>query len=328
MKLQSWNRFKASALAVEPELMGRSLSFSHGGTSVTIKLPPLERVGDHHDEDALAVRGAWNSNTGEAIYFHVNAVDVVTACESEVDLPEAILQCNPNAYELIDEGRQITLNAIAASASAVASSAFEYWVSLVRRVTGFHRLGREMRVGYASGWPTYLHECATDRSVWTEGMHIVVQGAHRITDREWQQVAVHASSGDQPPLHIVLLGDAKHCIDVEDYRRALVDLSVACEVYLRTAVLASLPSGVLEEAIRLIEEANINQFVAHLFPALLNEAPRNEYKKTVKDDLSSLFARRNKLMHMAVVDGADRATCDRFRRALEILFGLERCGKA
>ena len=308
--------------------MGRSISFVHDGTTVTIKIPTLERVGDQHDDDALSTRGAWNSKTGETIYFNIRSVDVVTVCQSEVDLPDAVVQRHPNAYELIDEGKRNALNAIAGTASTSASSAFEYWISLIRWVTGFHRVGREVRVGYASGWSTYLHDCATDKPVWAEGMAFVVQGVHRVTDDEWQRVQSHATARYEPPMHATLLADAKHCIDVGDYRRALVDLSVACEVYLRTAVLNSLPPGVMEEAVRLIEEANINQFVAHLFPALLSDAARQEYKKTVKDDLSSLFARRNKLMHVAAIDGADRGSCERFRRALELLFGLEQRSKA
>jgi hypothetical protein len=302
--------------------MGRSVSFDHGGKSVGIKIPPLERVGDQHNDDALAVRGAWNSKTGEAIYFHIRAVDVVTTCQPEIDLPDAVLQRQPNAYDLIDKGNQARLNAIAGEAADVASSAFEYWISLIRWVTGVHGVGRELRVGYTSGWSTYLHDCATDKPVWAGSATIVVHGVHSISDEEWRRVQAHAAARLEPPLHANLLADAKHCIDVGDYRRALVDLSVACEVYLRTAVLDALPPGVLAEAVRVIEEANINQFVSHLFPALLSEPARREYKQTVKDDLSSLFARRNKLMHMAAMDGADRETCERFRRALEILFSL------
>jgi hypothetical protein len=129
-------------------------------------------------------------------------------------------------------------------------------------------------------------------------------------------------------MHAMLLADAKHCIDVGDHRRALVDLSVACEVYLRTTVLNALPPGLLEEAVRLIEEANINQFLAHMFPALLTDGARQTYKKTLKKDLTSLFARRNKLMHVAAVDGADHDTCVRFQQALEALFLLELRGEA
>jgi hypothetical protein len=159
-------------------------------------------------------------------------------------------------------------------------------------------------------------------------MTFVLPGIHTVTTAEWERVHSYALAGERPPMHATLLADGKHCIDVGDYRRALVDLSIACEFYLRTAVLNSLPPEILDEVVRLIEEANINQIVAHLFPALLSDAGQQEYKRAVKDDVSSLFARRNKLMHVAAVDGANHDTCVRYGRALEALFALELRSKA
>ncbi len=327
MKLQSWNRFKIRALAVEPSLMGGSTSFVYDGLTVTIRIPSLGQVGDQHDEDVLATCGAWNSKTGEATYFHVHAIDVITVCASEVDLPDSVLRRRPNAYEFIDKDTQTTLNAVAGKAATVASSAFEYWISLLRWVTRFHRIGREVRAGSGSGWSTYLHEHTTKKPVWIEEMVIVVPGIHTVTSVEWQTTHSHASARDEPPMHAVLLDDAKHCIDVGDYRRALVDLSVACEVYLRTAVINALPPGVLDETVRVIEEANINQFVAHMFPALLSDSARLDYKRTIKEELSSLFAKRNKLMHVAALEGVNRENCEKFRDVLEAMFRLERRSK-
>jgi hypothetical protein len=159
-------------------------------------------------------------------------------------------------------------------------------------------------------------------------MTMAIAGVHALSAQEWKTVQDRASAGEEPPMHIALLHDAKHCLDVGDYRRALIDLSIASEVYLRTAVLGSLPSGVIEEVVRLVEEANINQFVAHMFPALLSAQAVPEYKQTIKEDLSSLFARRNKLMHVATIEGATREKCERYQGALEALFLLEQRSKA
>lgn len=323
MELQSWNRFKTSSLTVEPALLGCSITFAHAGSPVSIKLPSLDRVGDRFDERALASPGAENARTGEVLHYYVHAVDVTTDCQAEVALPEVVLQRTPNAFDHIEASMQDRLNAISGKASANASSAFEYWIGLVRWLTGFHRIGRELRVGNDSGWGTYLQDRATAKPVWRPGMTVSIARAEVVTANHWQKVQLHAASGEDPPMHLTLLADAKHCIDLGDYRRALVDLSIACEVYLRTTVLNALPEGVLAEAIRLIEEANINQFVTHMFPALLSDLARTAYQKSIKKDLDSLFAKRNKLMHVAVVAGADSQACERYRAALESLFALE-----
>lgn len=327
MKLRSWNRFLTRALAVKPELMGCELEFGYEGTNVAIRLPPLSRVGGVHDESALATKGAWNGSTGDVIYYHVRSVDVLTSCTEEVQLPSAILDRSSNAFDLLDRDVQTRLETIARNGEAVASSAFEYWISLVRWVTGSHQIGREARSDHKSGWTTYLHESQSDKSVWGAASIVALPGVHQLSVDEFDRIVKYARSGTQQPMYISLLGDAKYCIDVRDYRRSLVDLSVACEVYLRSVVLDSLPDRVLPEVIRLVEEANINQYVAHMFPALLDESVRVEYKKVVRGQLDSLFARRNKLMHMALQDGAEEEACRRYVAATERLFSLQLRGK-
>ena len=322
MKLHSWDRFITRALAVPPSLMGRSLSFEHNGSTVTIKLPPVEKVGDVHDEDARACRGAWNANTGETIYIVIRSVDVCAEATTEVPVPSEVLDRRPNAYELVSEEQQKTLNSVAETCSAQSQAAFEYWISLLRWVSGSHKICRHVSVGNSSGWSTYLLDAATEKEVWIHSQTIVVEGYRTITEAVWEKVNQLASARETPPIYSILHGDALDCIDDADYRRALVDLSVACEVFLRSRVIASLPSGTSDQVSRLIEEANINQLVAHLFPALLDQEAGERYKRRIKDDLSSLFGRRNKLMHVAELHGATLENCRRYASVARELFGL------
>jgi len=302
--------------------MGRSLSFEQNGSTVTIKLPPIEKVGDIHDENARACRGAWNSNTGEAIYFVIRSVDVCVEASTEVAVPDEVLQRRPNAYELIDGEVQQTLDSVAKTCSAQSKAAFEYWVSLLRWVSGSHKICRHVSVGNSTGWSTYLVDRATGKEVWILGQTIVVEGYRTITEAVWDKISQLACAKETPPIYSILYGDALDCIDDADYRRALVDLSVSCEVFLRSRVIASLPPSTSEQVSRLIEEANINQLVAHLFPALLDQEAGERYKKRIKGDLSSLFASRNKLMHVAELHGATLESCRRYADAAQQLFGL------
>ena len=323
MKLESWNRFKTWNFSVRPSLMGGSTTFGHCGSTITIKIPTLEHVGKQFDEDALAFCTTRNAKTEEPLSFHIRAVDVITTCPSEVDLPSTILERQPKAIDLLDASTQKALDAVTEAATETAISGFVYWVSLLRWVTGFHPVCREVRVGNRSGWSTYLHDSNTNHPVWASTQIYVVPADHSVTHEEWQQMQAHAATGTQAPLHTVLLHDAKHCMDVDDFRRALVDLCMACEVYLRTTVVDALPTGVQKEAVRLIEEANINQFISHLFPALLAEGAREPYKNSIKKVLSALFDKRNKLMHVASQDGVNRETCEKYLEAVDALFRLE-----
>lgn len=322
MKFQSWDRFITRALAVPPSLMGSTLAFEHHGSPVRIKLPPVEKVGNLHDEDARACRGAWNTRTGETIYFVIRSVDICVEARTEVSLDNKVLEQRLKACELISEKHQKTLDSIAEDCHAKSQAAFDYWVYLLRWVSGSHKICRHVKVGNASGWSTYLQDVDTEKDVWAHSQTIVVEGYPTITDSVWKAISQFAREGASPPIYSVLLGDALDCIDHADYRRALVDLSVACEVFLRRRVIASLPSGTPDHVSRLIEEANINQLVAHLFPSLLHENAALQYKRKIKEDLSSLFSSRNKLMHVAELHGATLDNCQRYANSVRDLFDL------
>lgn len=322
MKLRSWNRYKTRALAIPPALMGQVVHFERGGSTVTIKTPSIERVGDIHDDNALATRGAWNSNSGEVLHYIVRAVDVHVDANSDISVPAEVLQRRPNAYELIPSGIQEELKQTATKCTECADSAIEYWVSLLRWVSGSHRICRDARVGNSSGWATYLADSATGSDVWTHGQTFVISGYATVTERAWAKVNELAVAGVDPPIYAVLLGDALDCVDNGDFRRALVDLSVSCEVFLRTRVIASLPPGTSPQVTRMIEEANINQLVVRLFPELLDQTALATFKARIKDDLSSLFDKRNKLMHVAQLHGVTQENCRRFAATAKHLFAL------
>lgn len=300
--------------------MGKTMCFDHEGTTVTIRLPSMDSVKD--SDDSCATKGAYRASTGEVIYYHIHNVDVLTECPSEIELPDIVLTKNANAYDEIDKDKQAALDSIITTARASAVSTFEYWISLLRWINGSPSIGREERVGNESGWGTRLYDRETRKVVWLEGMYIEVEGVNEVTTQHWVQVQANAKCQNRPPMHVSLLHDAIHCMHVGDYRRAIVDLSIACEVYLRTTIVMSLPVGVQTQAMRLIEEANINQFVSQLFPELLTDLSKAEYSKRIKDEVTSLFAKRNKLMHMASLSDIDRKRCERYISALKSMFSL------
>lgn len=302
--------------------MGQVVLFERGGSTVTIKTPSIERVGERHDRGALATCGAWNSKSGEVIHYIVRAIDVHVDVTAEIPVPSEVLQHRPNAYELIPSSIQEELKQTATKCTECADSAFEYWVSLLRWVSGSHQICRDARVGNSSGWSTYLADSATGSEVWTEGQPIAISACSTVTEKAWSKVNELAVAGIDPPIYAMLLGDALDCIDNGDFRRALVDLSVSCEVFLRSRVIAALPPGTSQQVIRILEEANINQFVAHLFPELLDQAALAAFKASIKQDLSSLFDKRNKLMHVAQIHGVTEENCRRFAATAQRLFAL------
>lgn len=103
----------------------------------------------------------------------------------------------------------------------------------------------------------------------------------------------------------------------------MIDIAIACEVFLRSRVLFALPAGIPAAIITSIESTNVSQFVAKFFPDLLNACGKSEFKPLSKE-LTSLFDARNKIMHM---DNNERSTsdqCVRFIALTKKLFDLEK----
>lgn len=322
MKLKSWNRFTTRSLAVTPSLMGRSISFTHNGYKVTIKLPGVDRVASNHDDEGLAVKGSWKADTNEVIYYGIKSVDVTVEVADEMDISNEVLKRNPNAVDIIDTDSQTTLDSLAKEYGEISKIAFEYWVSLLRYASRSHRICRNISIGSESGWSEYLMEADSGKRIWVSGLDVIIYKEEVITDQIWEKVCKYAEINKIPPLHLTLLSDALDCIDNSDYKRALVDLCVSCEVFLRGSVITNLPKDTSEQVKRVIEEANINQFVSHLFPEWLDDDAEKLYRKNIKPEISSLLDKRNKLMHVGSNNGITEENCRRYAKALESLYDL------
>lgn len=218
------------------------------GSTVTIK-PSIERVGDVHDRDLLATCVAWNFKSGKMIHYIIRAIDVHVDATADFPVPAEVLRHRPNAYELIPSSIQEELKQTASKCTECADSAFEYRVSLLRWVTGSHRICRDARVGNSSGWSTYLAYSATGSEVWPQGQPIAISAYSTVTEKAWSKTNELAVAGVDPPIYAMLLGDALDYIDNGDFRRALVDLSVSCEVFLRSRVITVLPPGTSPQVI-------------------------------------------------------------------------------
>lgn len=322
MRIHSWNRFITHSLAVSSEIMGRSLSFQKNGATIKIQLPNLSDVSNNSDESAKANRGSWSANTGEVFDYHINSVDITVDEQIEMDLPNELLHRNPNAYDILTKEKQNTLNNTSESCKQIAKASFEYWVELLRWVSKFHNICRDLKVDSRSGWSTRLIESQTSKTAWIQSHIFTIKGCAVISKEQWEKVEELANQGANPPIHSILYSDALDCMDNGDYRRALVDMSVSCEVFMRSKVIDSLPHGTSPKVSKLIDEANINQIIHHLFPDILEPESREEYQKNIKKELSSQFDKRNKLMHAAQFTDITPETCQRYAHMLKVLFGL------
>jgi hypothetical protein len=122
-------------------------------------------------------------------------------------------------------------------------------------------------------------------------------------------------------MYLRFLHDAEASIRHGYHEKAILELAMACEIYLRYSVSRFIPVGTPKELATYIEEANINQYISKFFKSLIPNERLGDYKRLAKD-LSSLMSRRNTYVHMGHMDGANLDHCRRYTKAAKSLFAI------
>lgn len=322
MNLRSWNRLITYALKVAPALMGRRHRFAFDDAIIEIALPSAERALDETPgRDTVASVGSRWAATNEPINYVIEKVDVYVQLGASIDLPLAVLDVHANAYALVPNEKQDVLKASLELHGNIARHAFEYWLSILQWVTGDHRIGRGHYSSHRSGWGTRLQEVNSGKTVWIEDFVVHAPGYRTIVTEQWSEIEAKLNISAAPPINVVLKLEAEHFLDLGDYRRSMMDTAIACETYLRAAVLTTLPANLAPSVRDQIDKLNVAQYVNHFFPEMLDGAAANRYKK-LQPELNSLFAKRNDLFHKGNSSAATAENCRRFLDGLGELFSL------
>jgi len=317
--VKSWNRFLTRQLAVKPELMGLKHQFQFEDNQVEISLPEISKVKDPHDDSAMATVGSKWAKNNEPREYKICQVDIRSNIGCTLDIDPETFNRNPVAYELYTEAEREVFEEHCNSHENYAKRALEYWFSILRWKLDDYRIGRAEVVDNNSGWSTHLEDIEKNRTIWIKSVCFTAQGYKVITLNEWNDIQNCLSSFKTSPIYVSLKHDAESSMIHGDYARSIVELAMACEVFMRFMVSDKLPKSLRDNLVEAIEELNINQYVTKHFRALVPEANLKEYGKLSKE-LSSLFSKRNKIVHMGKNDGADQNNCGRFLKLANKLF--------
>ncbi len=321
VKVKSWNRFLIRNLGVKPNVMGSEHRFPFDKSMISIKIPSINQVDRGKSYDKVASVGARRAVDNEPLEFRIHKVDVEVLLPVTVGLPAEVLNCNPNAFDLLSKEEQKGLEKFAEQHQSVAEKAFDYWIRIVRWVCYDSRIGRNQVESFHSGWSTYLVDAESETKFWIQGKTFYALGYKVLSVDEWQKIQSKLSIGSQPPVYMEFKHDAEEHIRLGDYRRSIVDMAIACETFLRFTVLQRLPGELNSKLAAYLEDAHISQYINKFFPEVIDEATDRQLKK-LKSDLFSLFERRNNLVHMGKDNGIDEKICLRFLKVTQKLLSM------
>jgi hypothetical protein len=319
---KTWTRFVTTNFCVTAEIMGSIHEFDFDNHHVSVKLTWPEQAGRDAGYDNVATVALSRASNEEVLSYRVRKVDVEIAVREPISVPEEALSKPPKQVEHFSEEQQQVADRICDRHSELADRAFQYWLEMIRWASGAALIGQPSISGFESGWSTYLMESSTNHRVWASTVLLGVYRETEVTKEHWGIAAEHLRNGDDLPMHLRFLHDAGSSARHGQYKKAIIEIAMACEIYIRYAVFEFIPVSTPAELVRYIEEANINKYASHFFKSLVDESQISDYKNILKE-ISSLMSRRNSYVHMGQMDQADDALCQRFIYVAKKLFEIQ-----
>ena len=313
LRAASWNRFITRGFGIEPDLLGAIHNFNFQGHEVSIRLPQQATLPFPEDRDAQATVFSWREENGEKIpkAIAVSSVDIVIKLLEEVEIPEEVLKVNLNAYEIIPKAEQAQLDTLGSNYGALAEQAFSFWIRMLRWKSNSSWIGRPSIQGSASGWGTYLFEPVSQKRFWSHHHPLTLQRLAVLDHIVWDEIEQTLQSGDEPPLSFDMMFDAIEYLRTGELQRAVVDMAVACEIFIRKLVMQGLPETLIHGLKTYIDEANIRTVITRFLREILSE---DELKtlRGINSHLHKLFDSRNQILHSGTADNLTLEACNQY----------------
>ena len=319
---KSWSRFKTTNFCVEAAIMGGVHEFDFENHCVTVRLPKPEDADRSKEYDEVAEVASMNSTTNETLSFRIRQVDVEITIPELISVPKEALILPPTQREYFSDEEQKVTEALCEQHRSVAKRAFDYWIEIIRWVTDSAIIGQPKMWSNKSGWSTYIQDAKTNHRIWAGALSFSMGFGFEITKEHWQKAEQCLKRKEVLPMHLRFLHDAQHSASNGQYEKSILELAMACEIFIRYSVFDLIPDVVPKEFVEYIEEANINKYTNNFFKKHVPTSLNLNYKKISKD-ISSLMSRRNSYVHMGYMDGADRDHCSRYTSSVKELFKIK-----
>ncbi len=317
----SWNQFISRGLAVTPDLMGARHKFEFDGHVVEIVIPDISSVKEgkeRFEHGVKATTGSRWASDNKVIEYYIHRVDVILNQNQELLIDPETFNQNPVAYDLYTEDERNHFEKVCGTHKRLATTYYEYWLSVLRWKLDDFRIGRFEISGNDSSWSTYLKDSENGKTVWIQTGIFTILGQKTVDSDNWNDIQRSLTRNETPPSYISLKHDAEESMSHKDYVKAIIELAMSCEIFLRNMVLQGLSNNIPSNIMSAIEELNITQYVNKHFKVLVPKKKLTEYNKLAKE-LTSLFNKRNSILHMGNSEGATLDNCQRYLKLSKTL---------
>lgn len=318
--LKTWNSYLIPNLQVVAALMGSSQWFLYESYEIQIKLPEPT-----NESDCKAYSWILVNDVEIPLEYSIDKVQVmVTLKEEKIDIPEQAFRGNNIDHSCFTREQQTQMDCTLKKYSDISQRAFLYWLDMLRWESGNSSIGKEQAFSNQSGWSTYLVSGNIEKRIYSSVDTITIMLTEPLGIALWMILQKKVSSNIEFPMYMKFMFDAKESMRLNYPERAIVELALSCENYLRYSVFKLLPENLRDDFVEYIEEANINQFLNRFFKNSFDESYLKATNFTkLKKEISSLLNKRNKYMHMGNMEDATQKRFSRYLKALNELFLLK-----
>lgn len=324
IKVNTWNRYTTANFTVVPELMGTKHEFEFESYYITINIPSEDSVDRDERFDHVASLNCWREEDGVKVplEYEIHKVDLSIEVKELQCIPEeASNTCNVDSSIYSKKQRDI-LDKVSDRYELIANRAFTYWLEILRWSSNTPLLGVGSPASNLSGWGTYLIDPNTSNRVYSSTGRITVQRTNPVTDEDWRMALNRVQTQTELPMYIKFLHDAHVSMQSGNIHRATVELALCSENFLRYSVFELIPENLMGDFVEFIEEANINQYLNRFFKNSLAQDDKAKFNP-LKKELSSLFNRRNKYMHMGKMEDITLERYERYLKAVKELLQIK-----
>ena len=216
------------ALYLCSDLLENSHFFSHRDFNVEVRIPSSDetrklRVAALHVVDGKDV----------PTIYHVKSIDIY------ITIPNDIKCINTEDTNNVNPNHKITgcdPNELLSELTNVSIDAYKYWVDIVRLQTHDYQIGLRLR-GATSHDSASIVDGDSEKKICsgpiTITSRLVDKGINKDT---WNRIQSNLSQKIALPVHYQFLIDAIHALQDKRLKSCIIDLAIACEIYLRYSV--------------------------------------------------------------------------------------------
>jgi len=318
IKLYSIAKVGITNFSILPEVMGAKAYFVYDGYEITILLPS-----EYEDERATVTKRL--ADNGAATRVEISSLDIQVKNPGKITVPVEMLNSNCNAYDLADESLTEELESRIFKYQHIVNEAINVWLRCLRWKRNDWRVGRNgSNVGqYVDASQVNLINRESDEKIWHGPLHYTLPGCAAISRECWNATESLLKNNETSPVYYDLLFDSEAHLNDGEIKRALVEVAMAAEIFIRTIVENRIPEDLNRKIKDYVDRVSIRTVFESFLTEHLDSSQREILFKDderLRSNILRLFNDRNTIMHSGVIDSLDRGLCSAYISDVKKIF--------